>query len=404
MELLVVLAIIALVGGLSAGAFHIARRTYALAASASQVEAILRAARNASIMSGIPARVEIETEQAVAYGFEAVGEWGFETAEGGISYGARYMPATLQGSATLGEGYAGRGLHLGGGGYADCGAGAAFDFRTGVYAEAWIRHNASSIPSAGEIGGRSTTTTTASSSGLRRRRTLSKGEPILNSEAAAGILSKGRAFFLGICPDGSLEGRIGDYRIRSMPGTVLPGRWTKVALSYDGQEVLLLADGIDRETVLLSRTGLMGEEEPRPPMSIPRSQESFLMGHPKIPFQGAVDEVRLYGMPEPLRYELGGRERILGWKKVIWFDRNGRLDSRFHELGVQLVLYEFREPPSSLKTEAAVDYSLTFEEWAERRGLAIMEGQREAAEAKLLSKIGEARMVTIAVDPSGALR
>src|SRR5262245_26972378 len=54
-ELLTVLAIMAVIGGISAGAFQLARRSYELSASASRVEGILRAARNAALSSGVGA-------------------------------------------------------------------------------------------------------------------------------------------------------------------------------------------------------------------------------------------------------------------------------------------------------------------------------------------------------------
>ncbi|HVR75540.1 MAG TPA: prepilin-type N-terminal cleavage/methylation domain-containing protein, partial [Planctomycetota bacterium] len=45
-ELLTVIALVALIGGLGAGAYQVARRNYALLASAGRIQGILRAARN----------------------------------------------------------------------------------------------------------------------------------------------------------------------------------------------------------------------------------------------------------------------------------------------------------------------------------------------------------------------
>ena len=55
-ELLVVLAIISLMAGLSAGAFLEARRNYGLAASAGEIQSIIRRARNQSISPAMPSR------------------------------------------------------------------------------------------------------------------------------------------------------------------------------------------------------------------------------------------------------------------------------------------------------------------------------------------------------------
>ncbi len=441
-ELLMVLGIIALVGGLSAGAFQIARRSYALSASASRVEGTLRAARNAAVSSGVGSRVAIETEppRAVAYGFEALGEWGFEEEENGVVHGARRAPAVLTGGASLGKGCAGKGLHLEMGGYADCGNQSVYDLRAGVFAEAWVRWRPPEGPaSAGSSrpgrkggvasGGKRTPAPARppprpekSTSPARRSFTRSAGidkaarekaEPemrrlrssneVIPIDDASAVLGKGGAYFLGIGRDGSLEGRIGSYRVRTWSGAVLPERWTRIALSFDGEEVLLLADGIERDAVLLDRPA--GEKEtPPPPPAIPPSGEPLRIGSPSSPGPLDIDEVRLYGMVEPLVYELGGRERFLGWKKVIRFDRHGRLDPRFHEVGVRFILYEEEDPSVSFRTEVAVDRTVTYAEWARRRGLAVEEGAEDAEEAKLLAKIAGARRVAIAVDPSGALR
>jgi hypothetical protein len=223
-------------------------------------------------------------------------------------------------------------------------------------------------------------------------------------EDAVPVIEKGASYFLGIGRDGSLEGRIGGYRIRTWSGAVQPDRWTRIALSFDGEEVLLLADGIERDAVLLDRPSADKTPPPPPPPTIPSCDDPLWIGSPSGAAVLDLDEVRLYGMVEPLVQELGGRERFLGWKKVIRFDRHGRLDPRFHELGVRFFLYEEPDRPPSMHSEAAVDYSVTFAEWARRRGLTPADGAEELEEARLLAKISDARKVAIAVDPSGALR
>jgi prepilin-type N-terminal cleavage/methylation domain-containing protein len=402
-ELMAVLAIISIVGGLSAGAFHLAHRSYALSASGSRVEGLLRAARNSAISSGVPSRVVIDTAagEAIAFGFETVGEWGFESEEDGVSYGARRAPAALRDGAEIGEGRAGHGLSLSGKAYADCGTLSSYDLRAGVAAEAWIRWSGEGAGGhtvvAGSGGTRRLRTPGAAGSG----RTASRAAPLGD---AAGIVARGGAYFLGLAPDGSLEGRIGDYRVRTSSGAVLPGRWTRVALIYDGQEVALSADGVERETYLPDRPP-DEKKRPPPPPSIPPSAESLTIGSPQASFRGEVDEVRLHGMVEPLRYPLGPGERLLGWKKVIRFERRGRLDPRYHETGLRVILCSSEEPVEPVvRTEAAVDYSLTYREWVERRGLEFREGGEAAAEANLLLKYSGARQIIIEVDLSGALR
>jgi hypothetical protein len=443
MELLTVLAIISLIGGISAGAFHIARRNYALSATASRVEGVLRSARNAAVASGVPSRVVLETDPpaAVAYGFEVVGEWSFEDEGDGAAIGARGAPARYVGSAGPGPGHVGRGFDPSGA-YADCGAMSAYDFRAGVYAEAWIRWS-------GEGGGGGVTGKTkavpAKESGRKRvamketrkepaanapkeaRKDLkAKGpkdskkvhavkrrplRPVLGIDIpkgdAGGILAKGDAWFLGVGLDGALEGRIGTYRVRTDPGAVAPGRWTRISLTFDGEEIVLSSNGVERDVLVLDRPG--GEEDaPPPPKTIPASSDPLTIGSPSNPFSGSIDEVRVAGMVEPFRFELGGREKLFGWKKVIRFDGRGRLDPRRHETPVDVLLYEEDDRPAGkdevVKTTVAVDFSVTFEEWAERLGLVPDEAIRLKEEARLLAKLGEARRIGITVEPSGALR
>jgi prepilin-type N-terminal cleavage/methylation domain-containing protein len=403
-ELLAVLVIISVVGGLGAGAFQLARRNYELQASGSRLEGIIRAGRNAAVQSGSPARVVIDTarSEAAAYGFETVGEWGFEGEEDGVVSGARGAPATLRGGAALGKGHTGRGLHLTGGGYADCGAAPAYDFRAGVFAEAWVRWSKSS-PGGQIMGGGTTTRTKAKTT---RPRPAPKGRHLearaVGVDDAAALLSKGSSFFLGIGGDGSLEGRIGEHRVRTAPGVMAAGRWTKVALWFDGEELLLQADGIERETYQPDHPG-DEKSAARTPASIPPSGEPFLIGSTTL--EADIDEVRLHGMVEPLRYQLGPRERFIGWKKVIRFDRRGRLDPRYHEMGVRVLLCaEEDRSEEPVRTEAAIDTTVTFEEWARRRGLAPGTVSEATEEARLLQKFAGARQVVISIDPSGALR
>ena len=79
-ELLVVLAIISLMAGLSASAFLEARRNYGLAASAGEIQSIIRRARNQSISNGTSSFVVVEPKARLvwAQSFETMGEWSFE--------------------------------------------------------------------------------------------------------------------------------------------------------------------------------------------------------------------------------------------------------------------------------------------------------------------------------------
>ncbi len=407
-ELLTVLAILSMVGALGAGAFQLARRQYALTASAASVAGVIRAARNAAISSGVTARVvadPIEGE-VTSYGFETVGEWDFEREEDGASLGARNAPASLRDGAARGKGYRGSGLRIGGPAHADCGSLSAYDLRAGVYAEAWIRWDAPDGPAPANMSVR---VGSGRVSGTKKRSasTAPGRTRVAPVDEADAILMRGPAFFLGLGRDGSLEGRIGEYGVRSVPGVVVPGRWTHVALWFDGEGVLLLADGIERVTQLADGSDLEASTSTgrREKLSIPGTKEPFTIGGSRS-FSGDIDEVRLHGLIEPVRHTLGSNEKLVGWRKVIRFDRRGRLHPRYHETALRVILAAVEEEPAatSTRTQVLPDWSLTYVEWARRGGLVPIEGGEEAEEERQLAKLGGARRIILTVDTSGTVK
>jgi hypothetical protein len=123
------------------------------------------------------------------------------------------------------------------------------------------------------------------------------------------------------------------------------------------------------------------------------------------PLAAAVDEVKLAGGVEPLTYQLAHFERILGWKKILHFDRHGHLDPRHHAEEVRLVLIELEDdgPKSGTTTEVFVDYSLTFDEWLARWD--EPPPLRQLAEEKRIeANYPNARKIVIEVDRLGVVR
>ncbi len=411
-ELLTVVAILSMVGALGASAFQIARRQYVLTASAASVVGVIRAARNAAISSGVTARVVVDPIEGeiVSFGFETVGEWDFEREEDGAVLGARSAPASLRDGAATGKGYRGKGLKIGGAAHADCGNLSAYDLRAGVYAEAWIRWNAPDGPAPANMGVRGG----PASGGGTKRRSSSKTSTrtrVAPVDEADAILSKGTSYFLGLGRDGSLEGRIGEYGLRSVPGVVLPGRWTHVALWFDGEGVLLLADGIERVTQRTDGSAdssageASGGSGRRERISIPGTAEPLTIGGGRS-FNGDIDEVRLHGLVEPVRHALGPNEKFVGWKKVIRFEPRGRLHPRYHETGLRVILAAADDEPvgTAPRTQVTPDWSSTYVEWARRGGLVPVEGGEEAEEERQLAKLGGARRIILTVDPSGSVK
>ena len=227
-----------------------------------------------------------------------------------------------------------------------------------------------------------------------------------SDQPALAILEKAGSYFLGMAPDGSLEGAIGEYRKRTAPGVVLPARWEHVALRFDAGGLELSVDGVPREAEAVGRDGgALREAKPTVPLVAPVTASGVTISSPTRSFPGAIDEVKLSGGVEPLVFRYADSEQILGWKKVIHFDGRGRLDPKFHPEPVRMVLVEIEESETSggSKTAVLVDYSLTFAEWLAKWDDPPPMRQSEE-EAKLETAHASARKVAIEVDRLGVVR
>ena len=342
-ELLVVIGIVSLLAGLSASAFFEAQRNYGLAAAAGEIQSIFRRARNQSINNGTGSFVVVEpVEREVwAQSFETMGEWSFEDL-GNEDEGLRGNSLQLYGGEGI-EGRLGTGVSfLNGGGYIDCGNRAAFDLREGVVLEAWIRHfKKPPIPRA---------PTSQKTSG-RRRKASSSRKSISESRT---IIAKEGCWFLGMTPEGALEGSIGTgsgvpYVLITEDDVVAPGRWVFVSLRFDGQKLTLSSDGVERLTYRLG-SGQRGA--PELPTEIPRNTNPVVISSQDLPFPGDIDEVRLRGRSEKAVYKYPPFNKIIGWKKIIHFDRYGHLDPVFHEKEVRIVLIEIDDDRYSQEANA----------------------------------------------------
>jgi prepilin-type N-terminal cleavage/methylation domain-containing protein len=395
-ELLAVLVILSILGGLSAGAWSIARRNYALAASASHVEALFLQARNTALSAGIPVIVEIDpvAGTATAHAHEALGEWSFEGADGDVVRGLQGDAARLVG-ARLVAGRAGSGVDISAG-HVDCGTLPRYDVRLGLQVEAWVLLERTAPPPRRALP--------AGGSKLSRR-----DQAAAPDETAGLVVAKGKAFSLGVTADGAIEGAIGTHRDRTAPGVVLSGVWVKLALVFEGGRLELLADGMPRDAAPVGYETVAPEKRPAPPALIPLDPAPLTIGAAKGSFSGRVDEVRVRGLIEPQEYALGARERFLGWRKVIHFDHRGHLDTRYHEKPVRVLLYlEPLEDDAGDRGRTKVfrDFSRTFEQWARSRGIDLVkEGMtEEGEEAKLEAELTATLREEIVIDRIGAVR
>jgi len=383
------MALIAMLAGLSASAFRVARRNYGLAASPGHIQGIIQAARNTSISTRTPSFVVFDPvrREVWAQCFETVGEWSFEDGVGGGVPGRVGKGASFRGEQFL-----------------DCGAEPRFDLRVGVAIEAWVRHSNEAAVKPPR------------SQRVRRRKRLGKKREVVDDEIAHTILAKQGSYSLSMTEHGALEGSVGRYRVTTEDEVVAPHRWVFVELIWDGLEVRLSADGVERDVVPLKSsralTGKGRHDTGEVPREIPVSQAPLTISSPYAPFPGDIDEVRLRGRSEPLIYRFPDHEHIVGWKKILRFDRGGHLDRAHHEKGMRIVLVELtddqfarRNPDAKNATVQVTDFSQTFAEW-----LGAWEGQppeldQTEEEAKILARAyDKERRVVIEIDTLGVLR
>jgi hypothetical protein len=404
------MAIIALIGGLGAGAYQVAYRNYALAASAGRIQAILRAARNTSLTTGAPSFVVIDPEArtASAHAFERVGAWSFEE-DGAAETTALGTRGETNHGGTPVAGRVGKGLDFEtAGAYYDCGALARYDLRAGILIEAWVRHGTMPVIKKPD-GERGRATVRLTGGGREAARPEVK---------AMAIVEKDGAYFFGMTASGALEGGIGDHRARTPDGVVPPGRWVFVSLRYAAGALELSADGVPRplrspaaggrQSLRAARKGRAAAEagaapEDAPPATAPVTPAPLTISSLLLPFPGVIDEVHLAGSVEPASYRWSDFEHVLGWKKVIHFDRDGHLDPRRHRESARLVLLELLEPDAVKKTTVAVNYNVTFDEW-----LATFEEppplRQSEEEAKVEAAFASLRKVAIEVDRLGVVK
>lgn len=396
-----VILIVSVLGGLGAGAYQVVRRNFAVEAAAGRVQGVIRTARNAAISTGVPAAVVVDPPSRTvrAVGFDPVGEWSFDVPADDPWLELGLGAFANRGAEEIEDGKIGRAARFAnppgveGGSFVDCGRKPAFDLRTAVWCEAWVRHAGPPAAGARRAG-------SSAARPVRGGRGTKPREPVL----AAAILEKAGAYFLGLAPDGALEGAIGDYRVRTGPGAVASERWVHVALRYDGRSLELRADGVPRAARPVADDGEpLSEGSIRIPETVPLTGAPVTISSPSRPFFGDVDEVRLAGATEPVECRLEEPFQFVGWKKVIRFDPRGHLDPKFHSEDVRIVIVEPLEEAESPKTGVPVDFSLTFDEWLERWDTPPPLRQSEE-ERRIEAGFGRARKAAVEVDRLGVAR
>ncbi len=289
LELLVVMAIIAAVTGVAVGLIKRRDKGLLLESNARLVRASLRLARNAAINSGVGSLIRLDPEDLAVEAaiVEQAGVWHFEDDRG--SRGMRVDGGTIEEGGKLG-----RCLEVTGG-EVDLGSYPWFDAVYGFRLGFWIR---------------------------------------LEELKGGSLASRGSVFHLSLGREGGLEAELGlggaqpdRVRISTGPHLLAPGRWTHVALLYDGVAIRIEVDHVLRAE----------RRESRPLVREPKAH--LALGGAGDGITARMDEVRYDAILEGEREVFSvGIDVAEDSDLLVHLDGQGRLDPRFHRRPVRLVL------------------------------------------------------------------
>lgn len=302
MELLVVLGLLAVLMGLSAGAF---RRTIPRTEIArGEVLDKLRVARltavseqsAATVMLHVPALEDGWTTVSVT-AFRQVGMWHLEGDD------LRGFPTTVTGSGYSAdpEGVVGGALFLSdtAESYLDLGHSGSFESAQGLSCELYVKLD-----------------------GMTGRMLIQKGEALQLSVDQDGYLSLSVQVQMW---DERGQEKKGFQRLETQRPVLVEGRWQKVGASFDGMALQLrVDDAIVEESVLPERISLL------PDIGTP-----VVVGRPGESFSGSVDEVKFGIFRTEVSEPLVDMEPI-GEARLVRFAAGGGLDPRFHDREAEL--------------------------------------------------------------------
>ncbi len=319
-ELLIVMAILGTLMGLGAGAWG--KLATADRAAAGQIKDALRTARMLALREGAPARVVVSPSEGrvQSLGLRAAGNWHFEDAQGT----GWPVPSRADGADEIAGGVIGHALSLRDGARLELiGLPASFDSPHGFAFEVHL---------APEQGPR----------------------PMV-------LLERAGVFRVRLDEDGWLEvalqlvagEKVEEFR-RTLEGTTLPaGRWSRLAVVFDGHSLQVALDG-----------RRLGEDTLFAP---PRR----LAVAPSVPITSGDGEARYVGRLDELSWSaaaageqpaLPGEILLEGEARLLHFDAFGHLDPARHREPVR-VSFLYGEPP--VRTVIELGLLGTVRDWKE---------------------------------------
>ena len=364
-ELLVTIAIVAIIMGISTAALRRAGTKDALVATQQSVRALLRRSRNAAREERYQVTVHIDAEASeltaqqkttvTQFHLESLGATPIETTPGFV-FAAEPRPLT-ESSAFIHEGAKGYQLYSEDAAAAAGKVGDALLFEKNEVegaAWAWVEHRPALMPAEGvhvrcwvylgDLGSR-----------LVRRRSQERrntGDP--NYERAGPtwreapprvqdydpmdppyfvIARKGRSYGFAVTAAYELEAAVtgegitGEvtYVTRTRPHTLRPDRWYRVEFGFDGSQVRIVVDGIGRQHLPVPGQETLPATLLRDPSPVSISDPD-----PRRGFYGMIDELQLGAIVGSTRVEIPKDIYMIAPSQSVSFDLLGQLDPSRH--------------------------------------------------------------------------
>ena len=340
-ELLVVLALIAVLMGIGVSMFTNLGKQGVFTSTVARVLSTLNRVHNSSMSHPSALQVtsgDVETPGANSVqGIEFVPMWQSQCepppagGDPSVLTGALDRNGILPAGAVFKDGVIGRALFLEGGGAVDCGNLSVFDATEGVSLDLRV------LPV--NVGG-----------GTLVRRGDALSLALTRQSEGLGVrLDLGFASLSGAPGEQPVSG-IRESRTFEARDLVLPvGRWSRIVATYDRNHVVILVD---------TGRGLVEKfrKEEKAPLSPPADAHLYIGGGggAGMTFKGGIDDIRLEGVlgSEYLPFSTG--VSVDGPTRRIRFV-NGKLDPAYHSLSETIILrYGKRERPIVIGLEGNV--------------------------------------------------
>lgn len=228
------------------------------------------------------------------------------------------------------------------------------------------------------------------------------------------ILRKGKVYELLLNADYSIEcsvsgvDREGTERTwigRSRRDIVESGTWSQVAMSFDGRQVRLWINGIERSLIPLDKDMVLPARLAVTPAPLRISDPN-----PRRSFYGVIDEVRIAGIIRATTVKVPVNIAIVCDRTEVVFDARGALDPLTHAGVVEISLTDAPDFPEQIagKSEGKrEDRSRTVERGGDRAAAADAEAKRRerlARARRVLASTEPKFKRTVVIDRHGTLR